>query len=165
MRKLKKTLSLLLVTALLLPVLAGSARAAEKSTPEEILAGMTMEEKISQMLMPSFRYYPDKNGNQQGVTELPSDIAAVLKNHGFAGVVLFAQNTADTAKAVRLVDDMQKANAAAEGRTQLLVAIDQEGGRVTRLGHGTQMPGNMALGAANDLSLTADAATVIGRRS
>ncbi|MBO4916243.1 MAG: DUF3089 domain-containing protein [Oscillospiraceae bacterium] len=128
-----------------------------------ILAGMSVEDKVSQMIMPAFRWYPDANGEKRNVTALPADIAAILEKYGFAGVTLFAQNTADTAAAVKLVDDMQKANAAAEGRTQLLIAIDQEGGSVTRLGHGTQMPGNMALGAANDVSLTADAATIIGQ--
>ncbi len=142
---------------------AARTAAWRERAPETILAGMSVEEKIAQMLMPSFRYYPDENGERQNVTALPADVAAVLEKHGFAGVVLFSQNTADTAKAVKLVDDMQKANAAGRNRTQLLIAIDQEGGRVTRLGHGTQMPGNMALGAANDTAVTAAAASVIGQ--
>lgn len=130
---------------------------------ESILAGMSTEEKVAQIIMPTFRWYPDENGEKQNVTELPADVAAILEKYGFAGVTLFAQNTGDTAKAVKLVDDMQKANAAADGRGQLLIAIDQEGGRVTRLGYGTQMPGNMALGAANDTALTAEAASIIGQ--
>ncbi len=157
----KKLLSLFLAAALLATLLVPVC-AADGRTPETILAGMSTQEKLAQMIMPAFRWYPDANGEKQNVTELPADVADILSKYGFAGVTLFAQNTADTAKAVKLVDDMQKANASAEGRTQLLVAIDQEGGRVTRLGHGTQMPGNMALGAANDAVLTASAASIIG---
>ncbi|MBO4914275.1 MAG: glycoside hydrolase family 3 C-terminal domain-containing protein, partial [Oscillospiraceae bacterium] len=169
MKKAKIALFLtFILTIQLLPSAAYAANDAsgtlnyDDAVPEAILAGMTAEEKVAQMIMPAFRWYPDENGEKQNVTELPADVAAILEKHGFAGVTLFAQNTGDTAKAVRLIDDMQKANAA-EGRTQLLIAIDQEGGRVTRLGHGTQMPGNMALGAANDAALTATAASIIGR--
>ncbi len=164
MKRMKNLICLLLTAVLLLPSAAYAANGApDGAAPETILAGMSVEEKVAQMLMPSFRWYPDGNGERQNVTVLPADIAAVLEKHGFAGVVLFAQNTADTAEAVKLVDDMQKANAAGKNRMQLLVAIDQEGGRITRLGHGTQMPGNMALGAANDTEVTAAAASVIGR--
>ena len=158
----KKMSSMILALALVLSLAMTPARAEEKRTPEAALATMSTEEKVSQMLMPAFRWYPDGSGERQSVTELPADTASLLAKYGFAGVTLFAQNTGDTAKAARLVDDMQKANASAEGRTQLLIAIDQEGGRVTRLGHGTQMPGNMALGAVNDTSLTGTAASIIG---
>ena len=163
MNNIKKLLSLLLTTVMLLPLSSAPIRAVEELTPEAILAGMSAEEKVAQLIMPTFRWYPDANGEKKNVTELPADVAAILEKYGFAGVTLFAQNTGDTAKAVKLVDDMQKANAAGEGRTRLLIAIDQEGGRVTRLGYGTQMPGNMALGAANDATLTAKAATIIGQ--
>lgn len=62
----------------------------------------------------------------------------------------------------RLADALQKANAKGGDRPQLIISIDQEGGNVTRLGQGTVMPGNMALGAANDTSLTKEAASLIG---
>ena len=168
MKQMKKWICLILTIVFLLPSAAWAANDAsgaldyDDAAIEKLLAGMTVEEKIAQIIMPAFRWYPDANGEKQNVTVLPADIAAILEKYGFAGVTLFAQNTADTAAAVQLVDDMQMANAATDGRTQLLIAIDQEGGRVTRLGHGTQMPGNMALGAANDVSLTAAAAAIIG---
>lgn len=75
----------------------------------------------------------------------------MLKKHGFAGVIFFGANMADTEQAVRLVDAMQTANATVAGRPQLLTAIDQEGGPVVRLGHGCQMTGNMALGTISTL--------------
>lgn len=158
----RKLGALALTASLLVSCLPLGAAAAGKRTPEALLAGMTTEEKVSQMLMPALRYYADEDGKLQGMTELTADHKALLERHGFAGVVLFAQNAVDTTKAVELVDSMQKANAAGTGRTQLLMAIDQEGGSVTRLGHGTQMPGNMALGAAGDPDLAAQAGEIIG---
>ncbi len=128
-------------------------------TPEEILKQMTTEEKVAQMLMPAFDTYTDEQGQEQSLTELRPEIEEALKKHGFAGVIYFAENMDDTEQAVRLVDAMQTANAAVEGRPQLLTAVDQEGGPVVRLGHGLQMPGNMALGAIGD----PDAARLAGR--
>ena len=128
----------------------------------ELLNKMTTEEKISQMIMPHFRYDTDVTGQQVNMTKLSSAVAQILKKRGFSGVILFAQNTPETEQTVRLVDDIQKANASVEGRTQLLIAIDQEGGIVTRLGQGTQTSGNMALGAVGDLKATEEIGKIIG---
>ncbi len=163
MKYLRKTLSAILAAALLAPALTLPVFAAGTvNSPGSILAGMSVEEKISQMLMPELRYYTDGNGEKKGMAQLTPDAAALLEKYGFAGIVQFAQNLGDTAASARLIDDIQKANASAPGRTQLLIASDQEGGKVTRLGFGTQMPGNMALGAAGDAGLTSKAAEIIG---
>ena len=101
--------SLLLVLCLTLGFLP-AARAAEDGSAA-IRKAMTTEEKVSQMLMPAFRWWNDAEGNTQNLTALNDDIAALLERHGFAGVVIFAQNAAETEAAVRLVDAMQTANA------------------------------------------------------
>ena len=44
-----------------------------------------------------------------------------------------------------------------------MLAIDQEGGIVYRLGSGTALPGNMAIGATNDPKLAKEAGQIIGR--
>lgn len=141
---------------------SGQAEPAPDPCPA-ILEGMSTEEKISQMVMPAFRYYPGADGRLQPVKELPPDVSAMLQKRGFAGVIFFVENSSDTAKTVRLVDAMQAANASVEGRPQLLTAIDQEGGLITRLEHGTQGPGNMALGAAGDGNATREMAGMIGQ--
>ncbi|MBQ9719538.1 MAG: glycoside hydrolase family 3 protein, partial [Oscillospiraceae bacterium] len=159
-RAAKRLLSVLLTLCLLTGAVP-AANAAESGSAA-MLKTMTTEEKVSQMLMPAFRWWNDAEGNRQNLAELNDDVAAMLERHGFAGVAIFAQNTAENAAAARLVDAMQSANAKGKNRSQLLVAIDQEGGSVTRLGQGTAFPGNMALGAANDLTATAAAARIIG---
>ena len=161
----KRTLSLLLAALLLLslcsfPAFAEDAR--ESGTPEDILAQMTTEEKIAQMLMPEFETYVDENGVEQKLTEMRPEMEEVLKKHGFAGVIFFPENMVDTEQAVRLVDAMQTANAETAGRPQLLTAIDQEGGQVAGLGHGTRMIGNMALGAIGDPDAAREAGQLIG---
>ena len=160
MKQVKRIISVLLTLCLTMGVLPAANAAENRSAA--MLKTMTTEEKISQMLMPAFRWWNDAEGNRQNLAELNDDVAAMLERHGFAGVVLFAQNAAENEATARLLDAMQTANAKGENRTQLLTAIDQQGGSVTRLGQGTAFPGNMALGAVNDLTATADAARTIG---
>ncbi|HEY6325657.1 MAG TPA: glycoside hydrolase family 3 N-terminal domain-containing protein, partial [Candidatus Cybelea sp.] len=66
----------------------------------------------------------------------------------FGGYLLFARD-ATLAEVRALTDELR----ARDGDP--LIAIDQEGGRVVRLGEGVEpMPPMMALGAADDLELT-----------
>ena len=153
-----KVLSILLALCLLLP---SAAWGEEIETPEKMLEAMSTEQKIAQLLMPAFYYYTNEDGKQIGVSEIRPEIEAMLQKYGFGGVIFNLQNAQDNKKAARLVIAMQQA-AASAGHPQLITGTDQEGGYVTRLGQGTQMPGSMALGAANDLDVTRSAARLIG---
>ncbi len=159
----KKALAIILTLALFAAVITVMpVCAAENNKAKDILSKMSTEDKISQMLMPEFRYWTDAEGNKNGLTEINDDVAASIKKHPYAGVIFFAQNTAENSAATRLADAMQKANAQVDDRPQLIISIDQEGGSITRLLQGTITPGNMALGAADDLTVTKDSATIIG---
>ena len=160
-----RILSLILSALMLFGVCSAGAFAenqSEPGTPEDMLARMTTEEKVAQMIMPSFEGYTDENGVEQSLTEIRPEVAETLKKHGFAGVIYFGKNMTDTEQSLRLVDAMQAANAEVEGRPQLLTAVDQEGGTVARLGHGSQMPGNMALGAIGKPRVAKIAGRLIG---
>ena len=77
---------------------------------------------------------------------------------GLGGVVLFARNVDGGEQLRDLVHSLH------EARPGLLVAIDEEGGDVTRLEArtGSSYPGNLALGAAGDPALTEAVARAIG---
>jgi beta-N-acetylhexosaminidase len=77
---------------------------------------------------------------------------------GVGGVVLFARNVESPAQVAELTASLR-----AE-RPGLAVAIDEEGGDVTRLeaATGSSYPGNWALGVVDDLALTESVATAIG---
>ena len=158
----KKLFAFALVAVMLLSVVTVFPAYAAQSKAEQYLSTMTTEDKISQMIMPAFRYSTDADGNRTNVTEITDEIAATLEKHSYSGVILFGQNTPTNENTTRLVDALQKANAAGGDRPQLLITTDQEGGNVTRLGQGTMMPGNMALGAINDLSVTKEVASMMG---
>jgi beta-N-acetylhexosaminidase len=77
---------------------------------------------------------------------------------GLGGVVLYGRNVADRDQLASLTAGLH-----AE-RPGLLIAIDEEGGDVTRLEAktGSSYPGNLALGAAGDPRLTHDVAAAMG---
>ena len=77
---------------------------------------------------------------------------------GLGGVLLFARNVASPGQVAGLGADLR-----AE-RPDVLVAIDEEGGDVTRLeaARGSSYPGNLALGVADDPALTRTVGLAIG---
>ncbi|MFE9763416.1 glycoside hydrolase family 3 protein [Streptomyces sp. NPDC005808] len=79
---------------------------------------------------------------------------------GLASVGLFGRNIATPDQVAALTAQLR-----AE-RDDILVAIDEESGDVTRLEvhTGSSFPGNHALGAVDDVSLTQDVAFELGRR-
>ncbi|MET9772772.1 glycoside hydrolase family 3 protein [Streptomyces sp. NPDC006367] len=79
---------------------------------------------------------------------------------GLASVGLFGRNIASAEQLAALTAQLR-----AE-REDVLVAIDEEGGDVTRLEvrTGSSFPGNLALGAVDDAELTREVAAELGRR-
>jgi beta-N-acetylhexosaminidase len=77
---------------------------------------------------------------------------------GLGGVVLFAWNVASRAQVAELTAALRSE------RGELVVAIDEEGGDVTRLeaASGSSYPGNWALGVVDDVALTERVAQAIG---
>jgi len=79
----------------------------------------------------------------------PDWVLAALRD-GLAGVTVFGPNIAGPAQLAGLTARLRSAAA------EPLIAIDEEGGDVTRIGHlaGSRYPGNAALGAVDDVALT-----------
>ncbi|MFI7625651.1 glycoside hydrolase family 3 protein [Microbispora rosea] len=104
-------------------------------------------------------------------TEPPAWLRRALAE-GLGGVILFARNVARdvTRNAAPDAPDAVGGTAALVAelrreRPDVVVAVDEEGGAVTRLeaATGSSWPGNMALGVAGDESLTRRVARQIGR--
>lgn len=127
---------------------------------EKKVSQMTFEEKIGQMLMLEFRYWEDEDGELKEVTELNEDIKNAIVKYKVGGVILFAENVRDTEQTTKLTHNIQK-SAIENGLDPLLISIDQEGGIVVRLGTGTSLPGNMALGATRDKKLAYEYGKII----
>ncbi|MET0495277.1 MAG: glycoside hydrolase family 3 N-terminal domain-containing protein [Actinoplanes sp.] len=84
--------------------------------------------------------------------------ASGLLTEGLAGHTLFGRNIAGPGQLARLSAELRAA------RPDALIAADEEGGDVTRLGRetGSPYPGNAALGAVDDPELTRSVYAAIG---
>ena len=138
-------------------------------TAENIVSGMTLEQKIAQMISISFIYWNDQPDNVEGnaekrqnVTALNDKQKAMLTKYDFGGVTLFGNNITDTEQTVRLTAEIQEAAAAGEPGIPMFISADQEGGDITRLVMGTKTCGNMALGASGDTQAAYDNAAIMG---
>ena len=113
--------------------------------------------QLLELMMPDLRFWAeDERPAPPPVTRLPQPLAALLRDYPFGGVILFRENLVDTDQILALTDEL--AQAAPTGR---FIAIDQEGGTVTRIANALEMPGNMALGALDDPAATTASAALL----
>jgi beta-N-acetylhexosaminidase len=89
---------------------------------------------------------------------VPPEWAVRLLADGLAGHTLFGTNVHDPAQVAASTAALRA------GRPDAILAIDEEGGDVTRLAHatGSPYPGNAALGAVDDPALTRAVYAAIG---
>ena len=134
----------------------------DHSRVEAVLSGMSTEEKVGQMMSVAFRFWKEnpeeeaatvlnaeKENPETAVTGLNEKMRACLKKYHFGSFTLFRENCRDAEQTIRLTADIQAANQEGHG-IPMLIAADQEGGTVTRLGFGTSGPGSMALAATGN---------------
>lgn len=90
-------------------------------------------------------------------TELPGWLADLLRQ-GLGGVCLFGANVSNRRQLVELTAAIRRAN------PEAVIAIDEEGGDVSRLyqHQGSPFPGNAVLGRINDLPTTRAVAHRVG---
>ncbi|MFD9070124.1 glycoside hydrolase family 3 protein [Streptomyces lasiicapitis] len=93
-----------------------------------------------------------------GTTEAPDWLRRRIAD-GLGAVVLFGRNIVDREQVAALTASLRAEN------PDLIVAIDEEAGDVTRMEAwtGASRPGNLALGAVDDVDLTESVARDIGR--
>ena len=167
-KRMKSVLCGALALSMCIPMSMTAMHAEATSRVDEILAGMTIDQKIGQMIMPDFRKWQAEGEDAQSdMTVLNDEVAEIIDQYDFGGVILFAENVKETEQTLKLTTDMQNAaitNEAGNGDIPLLITIDQEGGIVYRLGSGTALPGNMAIGATNSEEAARLAGEIIGRQ-
>ena len=131
---------------------------------ESIVKSMSLQDKVTQMLMVDFRYWDENTSDnvaQKGLTGMNSQVREIIEDYNFGAVIYFAQNLTGTEQAYNLTYQMQTA-ARKNGGIPMIICTDQEGGSVYRLGSGTALPGNMALGATGNTEYARMAGQIIG---
>lgn len=170
----KKMMAWVLVVMLLTACGNHSEKVIDQATAEtdsvqeritEMVSQMTLEEKIEQMIILDYSGVPYGSEGESDVTKLANNVKDFISQNNFGGIILFRDNVTGTEQVLNLISDFQVAATKnnVSQKIPLFMCVDQEGGRVTRLTTGTSLPGNMALGAINDTSVTKEYATIIGR--
>ena len=108
-------------------------------TTGDIVAGMSLERKVGQLMSVAFHG-----------TTITSSLEAMVRDRGVGGVILYSENFTDAAGLAKLVADLDRIARDAKS-LPLFFEIDQEGGPVIRINKGaTILPGQMALAATAD---------------
>lgn len=131
------------------PPPAPAAPAPQPPDVEALLAAMTIEDKVGQLMMVGFPGH-----------EVDDAVAALVKGRRVGGVCLFNRNLSDAGQIAKLNDDLRGLLA---DLVPPFIAVDQEGGAVVRVDDGNVvLPGNMVLGAARDEALAYEAGRAQG---
>jgi len=118
------------------------------------IQSMSLRQKIGQMFMCGFKS-----------TEPTSGIEQLIRDYHLGGIIYFRRNLQTPGQVGCLSAKLQTMAAdAGQSELPLLIAIDQEGGMVTRIEQGIAlMPGNMSLGASRDVEAAYETAYISGR--
>ena len=103
----KKILCLILALAMVLSA-AAFAENAQGDSPEAILSGMSLRDKVAQMMIASFRVWqevppegeemPEEEPPRENITRLNDEIRDMVSRNHFGGILLYGQNFVDAGR-------------------------------------------------------------------
>ncbi|WP_135666039.1 beta-N-acetylhexosaminidase [Halorhabdus rudnickae] len=113
----------------------------------------SIEQKVGQLFIAGF----------EGATPTES-IRNLITEYNLGGVIYFSRNIDTPDQVTELSTTLQSiaTSEKAKGQQPLLIATDQEGGVVSRLDWGSQLPSQMMLGACGDADLATRAGAAVG---
>lgn len=107
----------------------------------ELLAGMTLDEKIGQMVIAGFDGY-----------EVNENVRSLIRNYHIGGFILYGRNVQNTGQLLALINWLKITNSA--NKVPIFVSVDEEGGRVSRMpAEFANIPSMGAIGKINDSGL------------
>ncbi len=119
---------------------------------KRIVDGMTLKQKIGQMIMASIE-----------VTEMDDKTRAFLKENCVGNIILFGKNCVNRSQIAALNRQIQDEVTSYANGVQALLSIDQEGGIVTRIRNGaTVFSSAAAIGATGDPDFAYLAGRIMG---
>lgn len=124
---------------------------------EQILSNMSLEEKVGQLFFCAFR-----RDNRGKVTVWSEELADTVQRYHLGGIVLFGENIDTEEQTKQLIADMRNS-----GDIPLLIGVDEEGGRVSRLNASGKLdvekiPSAMEIGSTKDPDVAYQAGKTIG---
>lgn len=120
---------------------------------DKLISYMTVSEQVGQMLMPDIRQW-----NGKATTTVNDGLKRTIHDQDLGGLILFDKNIVDVKQLTTFTHHLQRE----AGDIPLFLSIDQEGGVIKRIPGGTNLPGQMALGATGDTALARAAGQLTG---
>jgi beta-N-acetylhexosaminidase len=130
------------------------------------MRGMSLDQKIAQLFVISVWGQSADDPDPANQTNYGVDTPAqVIEKYGVGGVIYFNNSTTDNVDSPRQMaafsNGLQRAAVTHNTHIPLVIAIDQEGGNVTRLeSPATEFPASMAIGAGRSAADATKLATI-----
>jgi beta-N-acetylhexosaminidase len=116
----------------------------------EQISGMTLDEKIGQMLMFSIEGY-----------SLSDNTKKLIKDYKVGGFIVLGENVQDTKQVLELLNSIKRENILS--KIPLFLSVDEEGGRVTRMPKEfKKLPTNKTIGKLNNKVFSSKIGSAIG---
>ncbi len=135
----------------------------EKSDPvkekaKAVLSEMTLEERLYQL----FIVAPEQLTGAKNVTKANESIKAALEKFPVGGIIFFSNNIVSRNQCVDMISNMQSYN-----KLGLFISVDEEGGKVVRIGNKASMgmaafPSMGSIGSLDDVSKAYEVGFTIG---
>ena len=130
----------------------------DEAKVEKLMQSMTLEEKVWQM----FFVRPEDITGMGNVVQAGETTKTALENYPVGGFVYFSQNIESREQLTEMI-----ANVQSYSKIPLFISVDEEGGRVARLGDAdigvTAHPPMAEIGASGDPERARDVGETIGR--
>ena len=129
-----------------------------KDAAERLLAQMSLEEKIYQMIFTT----PEALTGVKTVTAAGETTREALERSPVGGVIYFAANLKNRAQTQQMIENIQSYS-----QIPLFIGVDEEGGTVSRLGRNpkmgvSQMPAMVEIGRTGDAQKAFEVGNTIG---
>lgn len=139
------------------------SKMADIKSVEEQLNSMTLEEKVAQLFWVSLDQYT----GHTGTTATDEAISQKIKKMPIGGFILFDSNLSDTAQTRQLTEGIQKCYGQLDTSIPAFIGVDEEGGRVLRIGdnakyHVEKVPSMQVLASKGEREVYSSA-EMIGR--
>lgn len=129
---------------------------------ERTVVALSAEDRIGQTLMLSLRIDIDGKQVEKPVVAMDANLERLVSELRPGGIILYAENIVDPDQTERLISDMQSVS-----DIPLFIAVDEEGGRVSRLAKTASMkvpalPPNLDIGKTGQSALAYEKGRLIG---
>lgn len=100
----------------------------------DILANMSLEEKIGQLFIVNFELLDNSQGDYYEFREITKKMKKNLEKYNVGGVVFFSRNIETREQTTKFIEKLQ-----ANSKIPLFIAVDEEGGEVSRIANNPNM--------------------------